>query len=609
MTQPLLVVGSFGLPASRERVWPLIADTDSFAQALGLAPLRIVSEPDPRGGVSLQAIAGRTRYEEGPYRWIVGREHEVRRSFQGGPIAACECKTQLEDEPGGCRVTVTIRMFARSELLKPWIQMNAPRTRRRLARVYAGLAAFLRGERSAPYPTPRPHLARGGRERLEAGTPRLIERGFAPETLELLKEWLLEAPDRELAALRPFALAERWGASRSEVLRLCLVATRAGWLELGWDLMCSACRGPVRRLAHLGEVPAEIHCEACNLRQDATFDRSIEATFRVHPGVRAVREERYCLGGPWRTPHVVAQEVVQPEDPWALELELEPGTYRLRSPQVSEPMFLTVMPGETDRRREIRVQAHESGFAPEGVDLFGSHLRLLLETDSPVVVDLERFDDPPPGATAAYLSTTPEFRDRFGDEVLAPGLSLEISRLALLFTDFKGVTALYEQAGETRAFSLVQAHFRILEAAIALAGGVRVKTLGDGMMAAFADPVACVQAMVEAQRAIARYNAATPHPAGPIVVKLGAHLGPCLAVTLDERLDYVGTTVNVAARIRNEAEGHDLVLSEDLLEAPGVRSWLATVRMRHQETFPLHMKGLTTRVPLTRYLPDERYVI
>ena len=38
-----------------------------------------------------------------------------------------------------------------------------------------------------------------------------------------------------------------------------------------------------------------------------------------------------------------------------------------------------------------------------------------------------------------------------------------------------------------------------------------------------------------------------------IAIKLGLHKGPCIAVTLNERLDYFGGTVNMAARLQGRS--------------------------------------------------------
>jgi len=53
------------------------------------------------------------------------------------------------------------------------------------------------------------------------------------------------------------------------------------------------------------------------------------------------------------------------------------------------------------------------------------------------------------------------------------------------------------------------------------------------------------------------------------------HEGPCLAVTLNERLDYFGSTVNAAARIVGLSGGHDVVVSRTVRDDPEVAAKLA----------------------------------
>ena len=59
-----------------------------------------------------------------------------------------------------------------------------------------------------------------------------------------------------------------------------------------------------------------------------------------------------------------------------------------------------------------------------------------------------------------------------------------------------------------------------------------------------------------------------------IVIKLGVHCGACIAVTLNDRLDYFGSTVNMAARLQGESVGGDIVFSEAVLADPIVSTML-----------------------------------
>jgi class 3 adenylate cyclase len=101
---------------------------------------------------------------------------------------------------------------------------------------------------------------------------------------------------------------------------------------------------------------------------------------------------------------------------------------------------------------------------------------------------------------------------------------------------------------------------------------------------------------------IARFNAEANEDL--IALKMGAHTGACLAVTLNGRLDYFGQAVNLAARVQALSEGNEIVLTEDLLQAPRVRELVnghelmsESVKLKGiQGAVRIHRLRATTRV-------------
>ena len=62
-----------------------------------------------------------------------------------------------------------------------------------------------------------------------------------------------------------------------------------------------------------------------------------------------------------------------------------------------------------------------------------------------------------------------------------------------------------------------------------------------------------------------------PNAAGMISwVKIGIHEGPCLAVMLNERQDYFGQTVNIAARVQGLATSQAIYITGPVIDAPAV---------------------------------------
>src|SRR5919205_1440037 len=87
---------------------------------------------------------------------------------------------------------------------------------------------------------------------------------------------------------------------------------------------------------------------------------------------------------------------------------------------------------------------------------------------------------------------------------------------------------------------------------VAAEAGAVVKTIGDAVMATFPTPERAVAAALRMRQAMRAFNA--EHGEEDLLLKIGIHEGPCLAVVLNERQDYFGQTVNIAARVQGLAE-------------------------------------------------------
>ncbi|MBN2148974.1 MAG: adenylate/guanylate cyclase domain-containing protein [Anaerolineales bacterium] len=161
------------------------------------------------------------------------------------------------------------------------------------------------------------------------------------------------------------------------------------------------------------------------------------------------------------------------------------------------------------------------------------------------------------------------FRDVLGEQTLPGNQSLGVQHLAVFFSDLKGSTALYQRLGDASAYQLVREHFNVLFKAVERAGGSAVKTIGDGVMGTFFDNASAIRGVTESVKGLEDLNRqAGLHGDARLRLKAGLHAGPCIVVTLNHRLDYFGSTVNIASRLSNLAEGDDLILSQDVLNEP-----------------------------------------
>jgi len=171
----------------------------------------------------------------------------------------------------------------------------------------------------------------------------------------------------------------------------------------------------------------------------------------------------------------------------------------------------------------------------------------------------------PSSISGADIIQSPVYRELLGDEVLLPDQSLELMKSTILFTDIKGSTRLYSDLGDSKAFLLVREHFRIIFSIIKKYNGVPVKTIGDAVMGAFTNQAAGLEAALECQKALIDYYGGAKDNER-IEVKIGVHTGATIIVTLNDRLDYFGSTVNMAARIQSMAKPNEVVISEPVFD-------------------------------------------
>ena len=173
-----------------------------------------------------------------------------------------------------------------------------------------------------------------------------------------------------------------------------------------------------------------------------------------------------------------------------------------------------------------------------------------------------------PILTAKRILSNQTFRDLFKADNLDIDQRLKITSLTFLFTDLKGSTALYERVGDLAAFDLVRAHFHALLEIIASEKGAVVKTIGDAVMATFIRPEHALAAGLRMRAAMKELNAERGKE--DLIVKIGIHEGPCLAVMLNERQDYFGQTVNVAARVQSLSTNQEIHITGPVIGAPEV---------------------------------------
>jgi class 3 adenylate cyclase len=559
-------------------LWPLVSNTDRFNRDCGYPPVIVVPSTSPYRRLRAVVMGIVIEWEEHAFEWQEPFRYAVERNYFSGPVAHMLMRCELAPRAdGGTTLTYELRLTPANLLGRLALPLSIGRQARATTeRIFRRYDEFARQGQRVSSLAQKPALAPGAPERLAGARAALARDAQQPDDLVArLTEFVTTADDLASQRMRPYALADAWRTDRRKTLKLFLHATRAGLLDFHWDVLCPHCRGAKATSSTMGALNPDAHCDTCHVDFTANFDQSVELTFTPNAAIRRVPRIEYCVGGPQVTPHVVAQQLLPPGESRPLVLALKPGRYRVRAPGLASPIAFRIEP-DAGPVAEIALTAQfsvlgELSLAPGGT------LTLANPGAAAQLAVIEHVEWSDQSTTAAEVTALQVFRDLFSREVLRPGGQVSVGSLTVIFTDLKNSTQLYKEIGDARAFGRVLTHFEILKAAVAAEDGAIVKTMGDAIMAVFSQPSAALRALVRAQRYLARPDdyelpagIRTVHAPHPLALKAGLHHGPCIAINQNERLDYFGTTVNLAARLCALGTGEDLVLSAAVRHDPEV---------------------------------------
>jgi class 3 adenylate cyclase len=419
------------------------------------------------------------------------------------------------------------------------------------------------------------------------------------DAVAALETHVREAHDRELSRINAFDFAARYNLGEDRAIGAFLHASRLGLFDLSWNLLCPGCGGVLDANASLKSVKREeYNCALCAAGYEPTLDEMVEVSFTVSPRLRRVSGHdphslplyEYYRQMYWSSGIDLPQEgyeqyieqmmldgvEIPAGEKVILSLQLPAEFVIVFDPVTHAAQFIDVK-GEPTRERQELTIVYNKVRAPTGkCQMRPGPLRLTLDnrTDQRVLPTVciagdhlhnmlgkrKRF------LTAKQLLTNQTFRDIYRTDTLDVDQRLKITSLTFLFTDLKGSTEMYERVGDLAAYDLVKAHFHVLNEVVAAQSGAVVKTIGDAVMATFPTPERGLGAALRMREAMRRLNAERGNE--DLTLKIGVHEGPCLAVTLNERLDYFGQTVNIAARVQSLAETRSIFATEPVVGNP-----------------------------------------
>ncbi|AWI57576.1 adenylate/guanylate cyclase domain-containing protein [Sinorhizobium fredii] len=456
----------------------------------------------------------------------------------------------------------------------------------------------------------------------------MLRQSVKPGVVDAFERLVKDAPDRKLCRINALVFAASEGLDEEETIAGFLHASRLGIFELSWNVLCPGCGGVLDANTSLKTVQStEYTCALCAAGYEPTLDEMVEVTFTVSPRVRHIEAHNphempaieYFRQMYWGSGIDLPEDDYEEKfDEFIIEtLELPPGEKAVISLQlpaefviVFEPVthaaqFLDVSGEPTRERRNLALVFDRAHRHAETLNMQPGPLRIQVENHAEVrtlpsvcianealhgMLGRRR-----PFLTAKRLLSNQTFRDIYRTDMLDVDQRLKITSLTFLFTDLRGSTELYERVGDLAAFDLVRAHFRVLHEIVAAEAGAVVKTIGDAVMATFPTPDRAVAAAMRMRDAMRNLN--DERGREDLLLKIGIHEGPCIAVNLNERQDYFGQTVNIASRVQHLATSREIFATGSVLEDPrasGLLSDRGLSPMSHNVT----LRGIANEISI-----------
>ncbi|WP_192177983.1 adenylate/guanylate cyclase domain-containing protein [Mesorhizobium amorphae] len=444
-------------------------------------------------------------------------------------------------------------------------------------------------------------------------------RDWVPNVLPELERFIRTADDYDLFRVNPIQYGSAVDLSEADAIELFVRAAKVGLFEMDWLLICAYCPQVAGSFRELDQVHPRFQCAFCNAINDVALDDYIQVTFTISSGVRDIRFRhpevlsvedfylRYNFSKGFIAPHGMTHQQlvavlsrgfadIEPHEDRSFDFDVTAGRFEVLD--LSHKLLLVFFAdGEPADPQRTTVQLESGRFllpdrptAPRDMILGdgrfsfrqtadlspGKHtIQIENRTDDrgrfwfvqypfgfePHLVEYE------PLLTGKRLLLTPSFSELYKAQLVDEGESLQVSDVTFLFTDLKQSTPLYEAAGDVNAYFLVRQHFEILNKIIRERSGTIVKTIGDAVMAGFERPQDAVRASIEMIEELSQFNRTASRPLG---LKVGVHRGRAIAVTLNDRIDYFGHDVNIAARVQGLADVNEVCISAAVMEVPGV---------------------------------------
>lgn len=562
---PLDCLWHFPLKIEIDQIWPFLIDTSSFNAYLGLPEIEFEEVSGKLYGKT-QYGAIQMEWHEVEWEWEYGKTVKNARDYSRGIGSYSRGIYLLEpSDNGSLDLYVYFGWIPKGRLSRWVLQWSIKRLHQKFHQALLHITECVKTGEACLTPPSILTIGSNTYQKIDVIAQQLKRLPINQPLVERIINFVKTAGDHELERIRVRVLARQWQVDERDCLVVFLHATRQGLLLLTWDAICPHCRNSRQDIQNLGDIPEKVYCEVCQIDFDLTELNAIEVTFHVHPSIREVTPHLFCSAEPSTKPHIQLQVHLNPQETKTLSTLVGSGHYRMRQRgskvydwvQVHAALATDVLVWEEPNNRQLSIGAHPI-------------LKIQNRTPHAQTYILEKYESDQEALRPTDIFNLQEFRDLFSEEAIASGMRLDIGEQTLLFTDIVGSTKLYVEQGDIHAFTEVKRHFVQIYNTVQQQRGAVIKTIGDAVMAAFNDPLDAFKTALLLQ------NYFTPqNPQTDILIRISLNLGPCMAVQLNNNIDYFGTTVNIAAKIQRFCDAGQIVFTEAIRSTPAIQQFLS----------------------------------
>ncbi|MBT3585504.1 MAG: adenylate/guanylate cyclase domain-containing protein [Halobacteriovoraceae bacterium] len=489
-----------------------------------------------------------TYWEEYPWRWVFGRHIIANREHHVGAMKNEHAVFHFErgERENQHRVTFYYEVAVKSRLLKFLLNSTFNSFGKKIEKVVRELVAIQSKHQS---------LIKGIGEHAHRASKRLINAGIEKPLAELMGQLIYQADDDEVYRIQLPKLVTTWGYDLDTLIDNFLIASKAGFFEICWDVLCPHCKGTRSRNNELEDLLQINHCTPCALTFELNDIDIIDVTFKISPSLREVQNISYCAGEPFKKQHILFQDELELGEKIKLEFELPESLYRLRIIGKKENLIFS----SSD---SVGKEFEWDGLSSATYDQVGNKIVLSItngdSTKSSYV--FESLSLPPYYLSPLHIFNNIKFRKLYKNEKLSDGVQLKLPDQIILFTDVVDSTKFYAKVGDKEAYRQINEHFKIIQKHIFAKKGIIIKTIGDCVMATLRS----LDDVIEISRAISQEIKESSDI--DFTLRYSVHQGQVIAVNFNTGIDYFGNNVNISAKLQAISNSNELSLSSELYQ-------------------------------------------